>query len=186
MWLKRKKLWLISLPGRENLLTALPLMLSHLNSITSALQNPRFQQELKSTAVFPQTSFPVRSHENILTSLVRRKLHPEDEEWEKEGRQIAEEIEDFDAERENEFIEWCQTRFIELTEGREYSKGTKTKEEKAVKMETDQDNENEDSRDGDGGDESKMEGVGLGAALKYMAQGWEPTKPPQSVSRQAR
>jgi mediator of RNA polymerase II transcription subunit 8, fungi type len=161
-------------------------MLSHLNSITSALQNPRFQQELKSTAVFPQITFPVRSHENILTSLVRRKLLPEDEEWENQGREIAQGVKNFDPERENEFIEWCQTRFMGFTEGREYSKGIESKEEKGAKMEMDQDNENENA-DHDGGVESKSEGVALGAALKYMAQGWEPTKPPQPVSlRQAR
>lgn len=34
--------------------------------------------------------------------------------------------------------------------------------------------------DGEEGEETKEQGIGLGAALKYLAQGWEPTKPPQS------
>jgi hypothetical protein len=132
---------------------------------------------LKSTAVFPQTNFPVRSQENILTSLLRRKLLPEDEEWERTGSEMADKIPHVDPEREDEFIEWCQNRFLEITEGREYVRGTKTKEEREAKE------EGAGSSD-DGGDvggeeeEGKVQGIGLGASLKYLAQGWEPTKPP--------
>ena len=175
---------------RENLLTTLSLLLSHLNSITTTLQNPRFAQDLKSTAVYPQTSFPVRSQETILTSLLRRKLLPEDEEWEQQGRQVAQGLH-VDAEREDEFLEWCQTKFLEIVEGREYARGTRTKEERLAKEEEEEEQEDgegggegEDSESddgvGEGDQETKEQGIGLGAALKYLAQGWEPTKPPQS------
>jgi mediator of RNA polymerase II transcription subunit 8, fungi type len=162
---------------RENLLTALSLLLSHLNSLTTTLQSPRFSQDLKSTAVYPQTLFPVRLHETILTSLLKRKLLPDDEEWERQGREIAEKLHHVDPEREDEFVEWCQTRFIEITEGRDYSRGTKTKEEKeATERNGDQEESDENEEDGGG----KRNGIELGASLKYLAQGWEPTKPPPS------
>jgi len=165
---------------RENLLTTLSLLLSHLNSLTSTLQNPRFSQDLKSTAVFPQTNFPVRSNETILTSLLRRKLLPEDEEWERQGRETAERIPHIDTEREDEFIEWCQNRFLEITEGREYTRGTKTKEEREAKEkgEGDESDESDESDENVDEDEGKTQGIGLGASLKYLAQGWEPTRPP--------
>ena len=75
-------------------------------------------------------------------------------------------------------MDWCQTRFMEITEGREYTRSTKTKEEKEVKNEngdgSEESDENEEETHG------KASGIGLGAALKYLAQGLEPTKPPQS------
>ena len=43
----------------------------------------------------------------------------------------------------------------------------------------DEESENEDG-EREGEDEIKEQGIGLGAALKYLAHGWEPTKPPQS------
>src|SRR5579862_9684094 len=115
----------------ENLLSTLSLLLSHLNSLTTTLKNPRFSQDLKSTAVYPNTTFPVRSQETILTSLLRRKLHPEDDEWEAQGRQVGEGL-DIHAEQEDEFIEWCQNRFMSIVEERDYTKGLKTKEEKEI------------------------------------------------------
>ena len=76
-------------------------------------------------------------------------------------------------------MEWCQSRFLEILDGREYTRGTKTKEQRAAE---DEDNEQsgEDEEDAEGVDQ----GIGLGASLKYLAQGWEPTKPPaQSAGR---
>ena len=74
---------------------------------------------------------------------------------------------------------------MEITEGREYAKGTKTKEERIAKEEEEGEEEGDESgsdegdvEDGESG--TKEQGIGLGAALKYLAQGWEPTKPPQS------
>lgn len=74
-----------------------------------------------------------------------------------------------DPEREDEFIEWCQTKFVEITEGRDYIRGTKTKEETEANI---GDNEN----DGVDGDEEKGNWIELGALLKYLSQGREPTK----------
>jgi hypothetical protein len=163
-----------SLTSRETLLTTLSLLLSHLTSLTTTLQSPRFSQDLKATVVYPNTTFPVRSHETILTSLLRRKLPPQDEAWEAEGQALAATLPHVDAEREDEFIEWAQTKFMEITEGREYTRSIKTKEERVK--------EEGSSEGGDAGKEDEMEdkenGIGLGAALKYLAQGWEPTKPP--------
>lgn len=139
---------------------------------------------MKSTAVYPQTTFPVRSHETILTSLLRRKLLPEDEEWEQQGRQVAQGLH-VDAEREDEFLEWCQTKFLEIIEGREYARGTTTKEERMAKEEQGEGEDSESDEgeeEGEGDEETKEQGIGLGAALKYLAQGYEPTKPPQSGS----
>lgn len=129
---------------------------------------------MKSTAVYPNTTFPVRSHETILTSLLRRKLLPENEEWEQQGKQIAEGLH-IDPEQENEFIEWCQNKFLNIIEERDYIRGTKTKEEKEQDGDesgNEQDNEEEEEQS------ENAQGIGLGAALKYLAQGLEPTKPP--------
>ena len=63
-------------------------------------------------------------------------------------------------------------KFLEIVDGREYQRGTKTLEQR--------------SREGDGSgsnigddEENGEQGIGLGASLKYLAQGWEPTKSPQ-------
>lgn len=67
---------------------------------------------------------------------------------------------------------------MEITEGRDYTRGTKTKEEKEAKEENgEHDQENEENEEGD---EAKGNRIELGALLKYVAQGWEPTKPPPS------
>ena len=116
-----------------------------------------------------------------MTSLLRRKLLPEDEEWEQQGREVAESLTHIDTDREDEFAEWCQNKFLEITEGREYTRGTKTKEERQAKVEKGEDES--DENDEDGGEKEKAQGIGLGAALKYLNQGWEPTKPPQSQAR---
>ena len=66
---------------------------------------------------------------------------------------------------------------MEITEGREYTRGTKTKEEKEaneIGKSGEESDENEEKDDGKGN------GIGLSASLKYLAHGWEPTKPPQS------
>jgi hypothetical protein len=105
---------------------------------------------------------------------LRRKLLPQDEEWESQGRDTAADIH-VDVDREDEFIEWCQTRFLEITDGREYTRGTKTKEERGTESDEESSPEEED---GEG-----ENGIGLGAALKYLAQGWQPTNPPQSNGR---
>lgn len=165
-------------PCSENLITNLSLLLSHLNSLSSTLQNPRFSQDLKSTAVYPQSNFPVRSQETILTALLRRKLLPADEEWEQQARETTENLH-IDPEQEDDFVEWCHTRFLEITEAREFTKGTKTKEEKAVNDENEEELSEESEEEGET-EEKKEQGIGLGAALKYLAQGWEPTKPPQN------
>lgn len=119
----------------------------------------------------------MRQHETILTSLLRRKLLPDDEEWERQGREIAESLKHVDPEREDGFIEWCQNRWLEMIEGREYAHGTRTKEEREVKEENGE--EHSESDDEAKGTE-KPQGIGLGAALKYLNQGLEPTKPPQT------
>jgi hypothetical protein len=81
------------------------------------------------------------------------------------------------VETEDGFIEWCQTRFLEIVEKRDYARGTRTKEEK--------DREGGDGREGlddeSEGERKKLQGIGLGAALKYLAQGMEPTKPPLRI-----
>jgi hypothetical protein len=86
-----------------------------------------------------------------------------------------------DPEQEDDFVEWCHTRFLEITESREFTKGTKTKEERAA---IDENGERDDSEESELEEETdvKEQGIGLGASLKYLAQGWEPTKPPQSAN----
>jgi hypothetical protein len=106
----------------------------------------------------------------MLTSLLRRKLLPQDEEWEQQVRNTVPEI---DVEKEEEFVEWCQNRFLEILDQREYTKGTKTREEKDEQGEAESEAEEEE-----GEEEGKVRGIGLGAAFKYLAQGLEPTKPP--------
>lgn len=115
--------------------------------------------------------------ETILTSLLRRKLLPQDEEWERQGREIAQKLDHIDPEREDAFIEWCHARFLEIIEGREYSRGMKTKEERETKeMKDEVDEVNEADENDEDGNES---GIALSAVLKYLAQGIEPTKPPK-------
>jgi hypothetical protein len=115
----------------------------------------------------------------MLTSLLRRKLLPEDEEWEAQGKALADSLQHVDAEREDELIEWCQTKFMEITEGRDYSRGTKTKEERAKLVEEGNDGEEAEEAMGevDGEDEATQNGISLGAALKFLSHGVEPTKP---------
>ena len=67
------------------------------------------------------------------------------------------------AEEEDEFVEWCQNRFLEIVDSTGKGK--------------DEDGDWE-GRDGDV--EEKEKGIGLGAALKFVNQGIEPRKPAQT------
>jgi len=70
---------------------------------------------------------------------------------------------------------------MEIIEGRDYTRSTTTKEERVQEGSPDED----EGRvgEGEGDEEGKENGIGLGAALKYLAQGWEPTKPPPHLPR---
>lgn len=91
---------------------------------------------------------------------------------------MADSLSHIDADREDEFIEWCQTKFMEITEGRDYTRSTRTKEERVREEGSESGEKGGDVGETEGEEEEKENGIGLGAALKYLAQGWEPTKPP--------
>ena len=70
---------------------------------------------------------------------------------------------------------------MEITEGRDYSRSMKTKEQRL--NEGSEDGDEGKMEEGEGEEEGKENGIGLGPALKYLAQGWEPTKPPPHIPR---
>ena len=58
---------------------------SQLMSVTTTLQH--FQETLDSTVVYPLPKFPTTSHENLLTTLLRKKNAPEVDDWISDARE---------------------------------------------------------------------------------------------------
>ncbi|CCD24212.1 RNA polymerase II mediator complex subunit MED8 NDAI_0C05530 [Naumovozyma dairenensis CBS 421] len=67
------------LPQWYSLQSQLNVTLAQLASVTSTLQH--FQDTLDSTVVYPLPKFPTTSHENLLTTLLRKKNAPDVDEW---------------------------------------------------------------------------------------------------------
>lgn len=75
------------LPQWYSLQSQISVTLSQLLSVTSTLQH--FHDVLDSTMVYPLPKFPTTSHENLLTTLLRKKNIPEVEEWIKDAVEVS-------------------------------------------------------------------------------------------------
>ncbi|CCK68045.1 RNA polymerase II mediator complex subunit MED8 KNAG_0A03640 [Huiozyma naganishii CBS 8797] len=67
------------LPQWYSLQAQLNVTLSQLMSVTSTLEH--YYETLDSTVIYPLPNFPTTSHENLLTTLLRKKFPPDVEEW---------------------------------------------------------------------------------------------------------
>ncbi|CCF59863.1 hypothetical protein KAFR_0I00820 [Kazachstania africana CBS 2517] len=76
-----------NLPQWYSLQSQLNVTLSQFSSVTSTLQH--FQDTLDTTVVYPLTKFPTTSHENLLTTLLRKKYAPEIDEWIKSTKEAS-------------------------------------------------------------------------------------------------
>ena len=76
------------LPQRYSLQSQLNITLQQLLSVTSTLEH--FHETLDSTIIYPLPQFPTTSHENLLTTLLRKKYTPEVDQWLRESREAAE------------------------------------------------------------------------------------------------
>ncbi|KAK5779027.1 hypothetical protein RI543_003647 [Arxiozyma heterogenica] len=76
------------LPQRYSLQSQLNITLQQLLSVTSTLEH--FHESLDSTVIYPLPQFPTTSHENLLTTLLRKKYTPEVDQWLGESREAAE------------------------------------------------------------------------------------------------
>lgn len=76
------------LPQWYSLQSQLNITLQQLLSVTSTLEH--FQETLDSSIVYPLPQFPTTSHENLLTTLLRKKYTPEVDDWLKASREASE------------------------------------------------------------------------------------------------
>ncbi|CCJ29994.1 unnamed protein product [Pneumocystis jirovecii] len=97
-----------------------PVLISNLNILLSK------SNILKETRVFPSSSFPVRQQEGLLTTLLRKKVIPEVEEWEAEGRLLG-----VNVEEDTSFYEWVKYVVIQEREKRNWE-GYYTREQELV------------------------------------------------------
>ncbi|KAL2180159.1 mediator of RNA polymerase II transcription complex subunit 8-domain-containing protein [Thermothelomyces heterothallicus CBS 202.75] len=75
------------LPSRESLQASVTILQQNIRSIQElADENADLFQRL---AIHPSTNFPGRTHEHILTQLLRKKLEPDVENWVEEARATA-------------------------------------------------------------------------------------------------
>ncbi|KTW30490.1 uncharacterized protein T551_01773 [Pneumocystis jirovecii RU7] len=111
------------LPSWPVLISNLNILLSSVNSISLLLQESNI---LKETRVFPSSSFPVRQQEGLLTTLLRKKVIPEVEEWETEGRLLG-----VNVEEDTSFYEWVKYVVIQEREKRNWE-GYYTREQELV------------------------------------------------------
>ncbi|QSL66476.1 hypothetical protein MERGE_000856 [Pneumocystis wakefieldiae] len=109
-----------ALPSWRVLISNFNTLLSHVDSISFLLQESDI---LKETKVFPSSNFPVRQQEGLLTTLLRKKVAPETEEWEAEGRLLG-----INAEEDTSFYEWAKSIVIEEREKRNW-RGYYTREQ---------------------------------------------------------
>lgn len=73
------------LPQWYSLQSQLNVTLSQLLSVTTTLEH--FRETLDSTVIYPLPNFPTTSHENLLTTLLRKKYTPEVDEWFKSAKE---------------------------------------------------------------------------------------------------
>lgn len=73
------------LPQWHSLQSQLNVTLTQLQSVTTTLEH--FRETLDSTVVYPLPNFPTTSHENLLTTLLRKKYTPEVDEWFKKAKE---------------------------------------------------------------------------------------------------
>ena len=83
----RDELSKADLPQWYSLQSQLNVTLSQLTSATSTLQH--FHDTLNSTVVYPLPKFPTTSHEDLLTTLLRKKYAPEINDWVKESKEAS-------------------------------------------------------------------------------------------------
>lgn len=76
------------LPQWYSLQSQLNITLQQLLSVTTTLEH--FQDTLDATIIYPLPQFPTTSHENLLTTLLRKKYTPEVDDWLKTSQEAAE------------------------------------------------------------------------------------------------
>jgi mediator of RNA polymerase II transcription subunit 8 len=97
----------VKLPTYASLQNQLGVLITQLNSISSQLANN--VDVLSSTNVFPTAEFPTTQHEGLVTTLLRKKVLPDVEEW------IESALNKPPSEHVDEnFAEWCQLKVQEL------------------------------------------------------------------------
>lgn len=95
------------LPSYSNFQNQLGVLITQLNSIAANLSNN--VDILKSTNVYPTPAFPTTQQEGLLTTLLRKKVLPEVEEWIDEASKKSDE-----DSIDEEFAQWCQNKVQEL------------------------------------------------------------------------
>lgn len=95
----------IRLPNYAHFVNQFQILITQLNSITSTLNNNA--EVLSSTNVYPLPLFPTSQHEGLLTTLLRKKVLPDVDEWMEEARKCPEGVTD-------ETAEWYATKLLEL------------------------------------------------------------------------
>ncbi|KAG4306361.1 hypothetical protein PORY_000349 [Pneumocystis oryctolagi] len=100
------------LPPWPVLISNLNILLSNVDSISFLLQESSILKEIR---VFPSSNFPVRQQDGLLTTLLRKKVIPEVEEWETEGKLLGTNVEE-----DKSFYEWAKHVVIQEREKRNW------------------------------------------------------------------
>lgn len=141
------------------------VLLSQLHSLTVTLAQSA--ATMRTMLVYPTPAFPLREHEQLLTTLLRKKANPEVEKWIAEAE--ASELNESDAvdtstAEWNERCQWASELVEQLAAERPWN-GRQTKEElDDGDMGADDDDPMRDGRDGHDDGE-------LTTALRFMSQG---------------
>lgn len=97
----------IRLPNYAHFVNQFQVLITQLNSITATLNNNA--EVLSSTNVFPLPLFPTSQQEGLLTTLLRKKVLPDVDDWMEEARKCPNGVKD-------DFAEWYAAKLIELRE----------------------------------------------------------------------
>ncbi|OLL23579.1 Mediator of RNA polymerase II transcription subunit 8 [Neolecta irregularis DAH-3] len=101
---------IMGLQDRPTLHSTFTILLAQLDSIMKSLS--LVASRFRETVVFPEGNFPARAEENLLTTLLRKKVDPSVEEWETEA------LVNDPAENDDEFREWAAGVTVQAREGK--------------------------------------------------------------------
>ncbi|EER34740.1 conserved hypothetical protein [Candida tropicalis MYA-3404] len=101
----------IKLPSYSHFQNQFQVLITQLTSIASQLYNN--EDLLKNTNVYPTPIFPTTAHENMLTTLLRKKAAPEVDEWINNSKAIMEN-KNLNLLKDDELITWCLATIQDL------------------------------------------------------------------------
>ncbi|KAL6452349.1 MED8 Mediator of RNA polymerase II transcription subunit 8 [Candida maltosa Xu316] len=101
----------IKLPTYSHFQNQFQVLITQLTSIASQLYHN--EDLLKNTNVYPTPNFPTSAHENMLTTLLRKKVSPEVDEWMNDAK-LTIDNKDLDLSKTDELVTWYLAKIQDL------------------------------------------------------------------------